>query len=75
MDPHRRLPAIWFQETASPNPNRLHLDIWGPYSESARVLDRLREHQLALDEQQAPSFVVATDVQGNRFCLCTEQDR
>ncbi|MGQ3383402.1 4a-hydroxytetrahydrobiopterin dehydratase [Glutamicibacter sp. TV12E] len=75
VDPHRRLPAIWFQETASPNPNRLHLDIWGPYSESAGVLDRLREHQLALDEQQAPSFVVATDVQGNRFCLCTEQDR
>jgi len=75
VDPDRRLPAIWFQETASPNPNRFHLDIWKPYSESSGVLEKLREQEAALDDQQAPSFVVATDRQGNRFCICTEQDR
>jgi len=75
VDPDRRLPAIWFQETDSPNPNRFHLDIWKPYSESSVVLDTLRDQEAVLDDQEAPSFVVATDRQGNRFCICTERDR
>ncbi|WP_334122385.1 4a-hydroxytetrahydrobiopterin dehydratase [Glutamicibacter sp.] len=75
VDPNRRLPAIWFQQTQTPNANRLHLDIWGAYSESKKVLDELQSQQVQLDESSAPSFVVVTDHQGNRFCICTEKDR
>lgn len=74
-DPNHRLPAIWFQKTETPNENRLHLDIWGPYSESKQVLDALQGQGVQLDEQYAPSFYVATDRQGNRFCICTEAER
>lgn len=74
-DPHNRRPAIWFQQTETPNPNRLHLDVWTPYSESIEVLDKLASVNAQLDDNYAPSFVVATDSQGNRFCICTENDR
>lgn len=75
VDPNHRLPAIWFQHTTTPNPNRLHLDIWGAYSDSQKILDELQKQQAELDHESAPSFVVATDRQGNRFCICTEKDR
>ena len=75
VDPNHRLPAIWFQKTEDPNPNRLHLDIWVPFSESQPVLEALDSESTELDSQYAPSFTVATDRQGNRFCICTEQDR
>lgn len=74
-DPHRRMPAIWFQKTQSPNPSRLHLDLWKPYSESHTVLDKLDASGATADHKYAPSCVVITDAQGNRFCLCTEKDR
>ncbi|WP_417366879.1 4a-hydroxytetrahydrobiopterin dehydratase [Glutamicibacter arilaitensis] len=75
VDPDHRKPSIWFQQTATPNENRLHLDIWNPYSESAKVLDALKEQGVAIDEQYAPGFYVGTDRQGNRFCICTEAER
>ncbi|MFJ2350482.1 4a-hydroxytetrahydrobiopterin dehydratase [Glutamicibacter sp. NPDC087673] len=74
-DPAGRLPGIWFQETPDPNPNRLHLDVWVPFSESEPVLEALGSESAGLDAQYAPSFTVATDRQGNRFCICTERDR
>lgn len=73
-DPNRGIPAIWFQSTPTPNANRLHLDIWKPYSEIESVLQKLEAQNLSLDHADAPSFVVATDQQGNRFCICTEVD-
>lgn len=75
MDPNHRLPAIWFQQTSTPNPNRLHLDVWVPHLDSGAVLDAVAEAGAELDAESAPSFTVATDSQGNRFCICTEQDR
>lgn len=74
-DPNHRLPAIWFQETQTPNDNRLHLDIWRAHSESQPVLDELQQCGAKLDHESAPSFVIATDAQNNRFCICTEKDR
>lgn len=74
-DPAGRLPAIWFQHTATPNANRLHLDIWVPRSESEAVLRALEDREVALDRDSAPAFTVAADQQGNRFCICTEADR
>lgn len=74
-DPFGRGPALWFQETATPNVNRFHLDVTVPYSESAPILDTLAAGGAALDDGAAPRFVVATDAQGNRLCICTEKDR
>lgn len=74
-DPHGRGPAIWFQKTGTPNTNRLHLDVWVPYSESGPVLKKLEDAGAHSDADAAPSFTVITDAQGNRFCICTEADR
>lgn len=74
-DPAGRLPAIWFQDTPTPHPSRLHLDVWVPHTESAAVLSRLESQGAVLDERSAPGFTIASDHQGNRFCICTEQDR
>lgn len=74
-DPFGRGPALWFQETTTPNVNRFHLDVTVPYSESAPILATLAAGGAALDDGAAPSFVVATDTQGNRLCICTEHDR
>ena len=74
-DPFGRGPGIWFQKTATPNANRLHLDITVPFSESASILDGLEATGASLDHGAAPRFVVATDAQGNRFCVCTEKGR
>lgn len=75
VDPFGRGPAIWFQKTETPNPNRIHLDITVPYDQSAKILEALGESSTNLDSQSAPQFVVATDQQGNRLCICTEAGR
>lgn len=74
-DPFGRGPALWFQTTATPNANRFHLDITVPFSESPPILDALKATGAELDPSAAPRFVVATDVQGNRLCVCTEEGR
>ncbi|MDO5744403.1 MAG: 4a-hydroxytetrahydrobiopterin dehydratase [Micrococcaceae bacterium] len=74
-DPNGRGPAIWFQKTATPNQNRFHLDITVPFSESSPVLEALGASGAVLDPSVSPSWTVATDVQGNRLCICTEKDR
>lgn len=75
VNPFGRGPAIWFQKTETPNPNRIHLDITVPYDQSAKTLEALGESSANLDSQSAPQFVVATDQQGNRLCICTEAGR
>lgn len=75
VDPFGRGPSIWFQETATPNPNRLHLDVTIPFDQSVKALEALGESGAILDSGSAPQFVVATDQQGNRLCICTEAGR
>lgn len=75
VDPFGRGPAIWFQETATPNTNRLHLDVTIPFDQSAKTLEALGESGAILDSSSAPQFVVVTDQQGNRLCICTEEGR
>ncbi|WP_269937315.1 4a-hydroxytetrahydrobiopterin dehydratase [Arthrobacter sp. HY1533] len=75
VDPFGRGPSIWFQETATPNVNRFHLDVTVPYSRSAGILAALEATGASLADFAAPRFVVATDVQGNRLCICTEEGR
>ena len=40
MDPYGRGPALWFQETGTPNSNRLHLDVHRSKAESGPVLEK-----------------------------------
>lgn len=75
VDPAGRLPSIWCQQTQTPNVNRFHFDIHVPASEAQKVLTAVAEAGATLDHSNAPSFVIATDAQGNRLCICTEEGR
>jgi len=39
------------------------------------VLDAVAATRATLDQVSAPRFVVVTDSQGNRLCVCTEEGR
>ena len=73
VDPYGRGPSLWFQQTGTPNANRLHLDIHRSHAESGPVLDRLAAAGALMNRDHAPEWVVVTDAQGNRLCLCTEE--
>ncbi|WP_125609696.1 4a-hydroxytetrahydrobiopterin dehydratase [Specibacter cremeus] len=75
VDPYGRGPSLWFQQTDTPNPNRFHFDVHVPLSEAPPVLAALEAAGATLDHSNAPDFVIATDAQGNRLCLCTEAGR
>nr|WP_087874350.1 4a-hydroxytetrahydrobiopterin dehydratase [Arthrobacter globiformis] len=73
VDPYGRGPGVWFQETRTPNDNRLHLDVHRSKAESAPVLDKTAATGALMNSDHAPGWVVVTDAQGNRLCLCTEE--
>jgi len=71
------LPTVWFQRSGSAEPRqRWHPDVW---VEPAQVQPRLDAAIAAggtlVNDQQAPSFWVLADSDGNRVCLCTWQER
>ncbi|MEZ2388949.1 4a-hydroxytetrahydrobiopterin dehydratase [bacterium RCC_150] len=72
-DPHGRGPNVWFQETETPNPNRIHLDIHRSLNESAPAVEKTAATGALMNHDHAPAWVVVTDSQGNRLCLCTEE--
>ncbi|HSU70800.1 MAG TPA: 4a-hydroxytetrahydrobiopterin dehydratase [Micrococcaceae bacterium] len=74
-DPNGRLPSLWFQQTEAPNPNRMHVDVHVNLTDSGPVLDAVAATRATLDQESAPRFVVVTDSQGNRLCVCTEEGR
>ncbi|MFP3459321.1 4a-hydroxytetrahydrobiopterin dehydratase [Arthrobacter globiformis] len=73
VDPYGRGPGVWFQETATPSDNRLHLDIHRSKAESAPALEKTAATGALINSDHAPNWVVVTDAQGNRLCLCTEE--
>ena len=73
QDPYGRGPGLWFQETPTPHDNRLHLDIHRSKAESGSVLEKVAATGALMDSDHAPNWVVVTDAQGNRLCLCTEE--
>ena len=75
MDPYSRGPGIWFQRTGTPNSSRLHLDIHWSHAESGPVLEKTAATGALMNSDHAPDWVVVTDAQGNRLCLCTEEGR
>ncbi|GAA1495649.1 4a-hydroxytetrahydrobiopterin dehydratase [Paeniglutamicibacter kerguelensis] len=74
VDPERRNPPLWFQETQTPNANRFHIDKLVARSE----FDAAREKMLPAagegDAIHAPRWVIYTDPDGNRMCLCAEPE-
>lgn len=72
VDPYGRGPSVWFQETPTPNSSRIHLDIHRSQAESGAVLEKTGATGALMNRDHAPDWVVVTDSQGNRLCLCTE---
>lgn len=72
VDPYGRGPNIWFQETTTPGNSRLHLDVHWSQAESGPVLEKTAATGALMNHDHAPDWVVVTDAQGNRLCVCTE---
>ncbi|AOT05225.1 4a-hydroxytetrahydrobiopterin dehydratase [Arthrobacter sp. U41] len=72
VDPFGRGPTLWFQQTSTPSPSRLHLDIHRSKAESGPVLEKTAATGALMNRDHAPNWVVVTDTQGNQLCLCTE---
>ncbi len=71
------VPLLWFQESGEEEPRqRWHPDVW---VSPERVDDLIAAAQEAggslVSDEQAPSFWVLADAEGNRMCFCTHQDR
>ena len=77
-DPAGRLPTLWFQ-TTTPHEEprqRFHLDVWVPADQAeARVTAVLAAGGRLVSDEEAPSFWVLADPEGNKACVCTWQDR
>lgn len=87
VDPDGRLPTLWFQGTA-PRPvtdpadavdvtdQRFHLDVWvDPDLAEERVAAALAAGGTLVSDEDAPSFWVVADADGNRACVCTWRSR
>ncbi|GAA1478079.1 VOC family protein [Nocardioides aestuarii] len=77
-DSSGQVPALWFQETdehAEPR-QRFHYDVWVPIDRAqARIDAALAAGGTLVSDEEAPSFVVLADAQGNKACICTSADR
>lgn len=74
VDPERRNPPIWFQQTDTPNASRIHLDRLVSRSEFEDSRERMAPGAGVGDESFAPRWIVHTDPDGNRMCLCAEPE-
>jgi len=71
-DPYGRGPSLRFRETTTPSASRIHVDIHRSQAESGPVLDQTAATGALINRDHAPHWVVVTDAEGNRMCLCTE---
>jgi 4a-hydroxytetrahydrobiopterin dehydratase len=77
VDKSGTLPLLWFQESGSEEPRqRWHLDIWVDPAQVDPLIEAAQQAggELVSDEH-APSFWVLSDPEGNRMCICTQQQR
>jgi 4a-hydroxytetrahydrobiopterin dehydratase len=78
VDPGGRVPLLWFQHTdAHDTPRqRFHLDVWVPHDlADERIAAAVAAGGRVVDDGNAPAFVVLSDPEGNRACVCTCLDR
>jgi 4a-hydroxytetrahydrobiopterin dehydratase len=78
VDPNGRVPLLWFQDTdphRTPR-QRFHIDLWVPHDlAEERIAAAVAAGGAVVDNDNAPSFVVLADPDGNRVCVCTCLDR
>lgn len=78
VDPKGRVPLLWFQDTEphrTPR-QRFHIDLWLPHDiAEERIAAAVAAGGSVVDNDNAPSFVVLADPDGNRTCVCTCLDR
>jgi 4a-hydroxytetrahydrobiopterin dehydratase len=78
VDPHGRVPLLWFQHTdAHETPRqRFHIDLWVPHDVAEeRIAAAVAAGGRVVDDAESPSFVVLADPEGNKVCVCTFLDR
>ncbi len=69
-----RVPVVWFQHTdAHETPRqRFHIDLWLPHDVAEqRIAAAVDAGGTIVDDSEAPSYVVLSDPEGNRACVCT----
>jgi len=74
VDPKERVPLLWFQHSdAHETPRqRFHLDLWVSHDVAdERIAAAVAAGGRVVDAEQAPSFTVLADPEGNRVCVCT----
>lgn len=71
------LPSLWFQASGSKEPRqRFHFDLWvAPEVVEDRIAAAVAAGGVLVSDADAPASWVLADVDGNRVCLCTWQDR
>jgi 4a-hydroxytetrahydrobiopterin dehydratase len=76
-DPYGALPDVWFQGSGSSEPRqRWHPDVWvDPAQVQPRIDAAVAAGGMLVSDEEAPSFWVLADPEGNKVCLCTWQDR
>lgn len=78
VDPAGRVPLLWFQHTEpheTPR-QRFHIDLWVPHDVAEeRIAASVAAGGRVVDAENAPSFVVLADPEGNRVCVCTSLER
>jgi 4a-hydroxytetrahydrobiopterin dehydratase len=76
-DPAGALPTVWFQASGREEPRqRWHFDVWvDPAQVRPRIDAALAAGGTLVSDEEAPSFWVLADPDGNKVCLCTWQER
>jgi 4a-hydroxytetrahydrobiopterin dehydratase len=74
LDPHRRGPALWFQQMDVPRPqrNRIHVDISVPHDQAeARVTAAIAAGGRLVSDRNAPEYWALADAEGNEADVAT----
>jgi 4a-hydroxytetrahydrobiopterin dehydratase len=74
LDPRSRGPSVWFQPMDSPRAqrNRLHVDVSVLHDQAeARIAAAIAAGGHLVSEQNAPSWWVLADAEGNEACVAT----
>jgi 4a-hydroxytetrahydrobiopterin dehydratase len=74
VDPHGRGPSFWFQPMDAPRPqrNRIHVDVSVPHDQAeARIAAAIAAGGHLVTDQNAPSWWVLADAEGNEACVAT----
>jgi len=78
FDPTGRVPGLWFQGTDEHEPprQRWHFDLWlAPEAADERIAAAVAAGGSVVYDDEAPSFTMLADPDGNRVCVCTCLER